>query len=130
MQNIYERWLQSGEDWTKSSWAISLIHTASHTRKGARRWMTRSQIGEKYSSLEIADEIIETKMQDESNKDQPQHKPHPDLPHREEPFTRIIASTFFWDIISLSPKPHHHLNTIDYNIINITEYQVMCAPRT
>ena len=79
MQVVYERWLSCGEDWRRSSWAVNLTQTTTENRKGARRWMTRSQISKKYESDEIADEIIEQKMQPEFAH---QRKPHPDLPQR------------------------------------------------
>ena len=83
MQELYERWLSCGEDWTKSSWLLSLTSTSSHHKKGARRWMTRSQIAEKYNgSWDIADEIIAAKNTPEHAD---QRKPHPDLPNRRDP---------------------------------------------
>ena len=82
MQDIYEKWLSCGEDWRKSSWAVSLRSTTTENRRGARRWMTRSQISKKYEDPTIADEIIESKMQPEFEH---HRKKHPDLPHREAP---------------------------------------------
>jgi len=82
MQDLYERWLSAGEDWKKSSWAISLETTSSERRKGARRWMTFDQIKTKYNSEEIAKDIREQKMLPECAH---QRKPHPDLPKRVDP---------------------------------------------
>ena len=83
MQEIYERWLSCGENWKKSTWAISLSKTSTENKRGARRWMTKAQIENKYSSAEIAEEICELKDTPEFEH---QRKRHPDLPHRDDPF--------------------------------------------
>jgi len=87
MQSVYERWLSCGEDWRRSSWAVNLAQTTTENRKGARRWMTKSQIAKKYDSEEIADEIVEQKMLPEFTH---QRKAHPDLPNRVDTFLNYM----------------------------------------
>ena len=90
MQNIYEKWLSCGENWKKSSWCVSLSTTSTSSRRGARRWMTYQQISSKYSSDEIAQEIVDLKMKDEF---EDERKPHPDLPHRKDTFLKAFGVT-------------------------------------
>ena len=89
MQNIYEKWLSCGENWQKSTWCISLTTTSTSSRRGARRWMTFQQISAKYSSDEIAQEIVDQKMTDDFEE---HRKPHPDLPHRTETFLKVFGA--------------------------------------
>lgn len=93
MQEVYERWLSCGEDWKKSSWALSLEKTSTERRKGARRWMTKSQIERKYESKEIAQEIVASKMAPECEH---QRKRHPDLPHRDDHYLHIHQPFYFY----------------------------------
>lgn len=93
MQEVYERWLPCGEDWKKSSWALSLEKTSTERRKGARRWMTKSQIERKYESKEIAQEIVASKMAPECEH---QRKRHPDLPHRDDHYLHIHQPFYFY----------------------------------
>ena len=81
MQSIYERWLSCGEDWSKSSWAISLQTSTTENRRGCRRWMTKLQIEKKCESEEVANEIVAQKLLPEFAH---QRKKHPDLPNRED----------------------------------------------
>lgn len=82
MQELYERWLSCGEEWSRSSWVTSLASSVTRSARGARRWMTKEQIKIKYNSSEIADEIVAAKMGPEHAASR---KPHPDVPHRIEP---------------------------------------------
>ena len=76
MANIYEEWLSCQEKWKTSTWAASLSKTSKLTRMGARRWMTRQQIYERYGCWDVVNEITDTKLQDSSL-----HVAHPDAPH-------------------------------------------------
>ena len=82
MKDIYEKWLSCGEDWHASTWVVSLSSTTVENKRGARRWMTKSQLEAKYQSASIASEIVEMKSKPEFAH---QRKLHPDLPHRLEP---------------------------------------------
>ena len=44
MAHLWEEWLGSEEDWSKSSLALQLSRSHSHERVGARRWMTFTEI--------------------------------------------------------------------------------------
>ena len=110
MQSIYERWLSCGEDWSKSSWAISLTSTTTENRRGCRRWMTKLQIEKKYESADVANEIVAQKLLPEFAH---QRKNHPDLPHRED--TLLDRHHFFlWDHVSIVHKSIQH-RTYDCN---------------
>ena len=87
MQELYERWLSCGENWRKSSWAVSLSGSKKEQKRGCRRWMTAQQIKSKYNETgegdEIAAEIVQLKLTMPG-----QSKPHPDLPARQVPWLK------------------------------------------
>lgn len=64
MAIVWEEWLGSGENWKNSTLAVSLTTRHEHEKIGARRWMTRKQIEDKYGSKEIAQSIIDAKWAD------------------------------------------------------------------
>ena len=76
MANIYEEWLSCSEKWRNSTWAATLSKSQKLTKIGARRWMTRQQIYERYQDWEIVHEITELKMQEDDK-----NMAHPDAPH-------------------------------------------------
>lgn len=61
MQKLYEEWLSASECWSSSTYVIQLQQTSKFIKMGARRWMTFSQICEKYKSEDVATCIIEEK---------------------------------------------------------------------
>lgn len=73
--NVYEEWLASSEKWSQSKWVVELKKTCTVQRMGARRWMTRKQILERYEDEGIVEEIVNNKMQDTTT-----NMPHPDAP--------------------------------------------------
>ena len=61
MQKLYEEWLAASECWSSSTYVIQLQQTSEFIKMGARRWVTFSQICEKYKSEDVATCIIEEK---------------------------------------------------------------------
>ena len=76
MANIYEEWLSCTEKWRNSTWAATLSKSLKVTKIGARRWMTKQQIFERYQDWEVVQEIIDLKLQSADT-----NMPHPDAPH-------------------------------------------------
>ena len=89
MQKLYEEWLAANECWSASTYVIQLQQTSKFTKTGARRWMTYSQICEKYKSEDVATCIIEEKKTNPVLAET-QIKPHPDCPNREETHLKRI----------------------------------------
>ena len=66
--------------WTQSDFVIQLRSKNRHRRYGSRVWLTRSELAAKYSSIEIADQIIAAKMAIEDDAvRQSQVRTHPDM---------------------------------------------------
>ena len=83
LQVLYEQWVQAGGNWNNSQLVAQAKTTISGSKTGARRWMLRSQIIEKYGSESIADELILSKETDPALK-KTQVREHPELPHRQD----------------------------------------------
>ena len=85
MANIYEEWLSCSEQWRGSTWAASLSNSKKLTKIGARRWMMKQQIYERYQCWDIVQEIVDMKLGDPET-----HMDHPDAPHID-----VRCPTFF-----------------------------------
>ena len=57
-------------------------------KHGARVWLTRGQIAAKYGDQQVADEICDAKLLDDSLKDS-HTKPHPDAPNSKAGLNRV-----------------------------------------
>ena len=90
MSILWEEWLGASEKWSKSKYVITLTTQKTHEKIGARRWMTRKHLIEKYGDETIADDIIETKKAHPELKDT-QIKRHPDAPHRDDPRLQSVV---------------------------------------
>lgn len=81
LQILYEQWIQVGGHWDKSQLVVQARTTIKGSKTGARRWMLRADIVQKYGSEEIADELIHAKESDPELR-KTQVRDHPELPHR------------------------------------------------
>lgn len=85
MQVLFEQWLSSGEDWSRSKLIQSMQKKESFQKRGARRWFTRQELALKYkdaqgsANYDVADEIIKEKKKDPTSAEQCVRK-HPDAP--------------------------------------------------
>ena len=83
LQTLFEEWVSSNDCWTSSQLVAQAKTSVRGTKTGARRWMMRSEIIEKYQSEQIADELIAAKLNDPVQA-KTCVKNHEDLPHRED----------------------------------------------
>ena len=84
MAMLWEEWLHSNEDWSRSTYATTLKRTSSSESMGCRRWMSRGDILKKYDgNTEHRDAIIQSKESDPVLS-KTQIKPHPDAPECKE----------------------------------------------
>ena len=65
--------------WKESSLYQQLKVSHTHRRRGARKWMTESELGLKYNSARIASRIVAHKLSDPEVK-KLQVRDHPDAP--------------------------------------------------
>ena len=72
-----DEWLSCGGRWTESTFYIRATERSTHSTRGARVWLTRDQIAEKYKSREIANMICDQKLSD-PEAFRTQTKLHPD----------------------------------------------------
>lgn len=78
---LFEQWLQVGGKWDQSSLVAQARQSFRGTKTGARRWMQRSDLVQKYQDPVIADEIIASKEGDPLVR-ACCVRPNPDLPSR------------------------------------------------
>ena len=84
MAVLWEEWLHSNEDWSRSTYVTTLKKTSSTESMGCRRWMTKADILKKYNgNNQHCDAIVEAKESDPVLK-KSQIKPHPDAPDCKE----------------------------------------------
>lgn len=95
MQKLYEEWLASNEQWTRSNYVVQLQQSHEFTKVGARRWMTFNEIAEKYKSEEVASCIVEEKTSNKALAPY-QIKRHPDCPKRDEPKLHLFDIGFIF----------------------------------
>ena len=88
LQVLYEQWLSCDGHWTESSIYQQLKVSQRHRKKGARRWLTESELTLKYGSAIIAEKITTHKNSDPECKDQV--RDHPDCPDDED--SRLMFS--------------------------------------
>lgn len=81
LQVLWEQWIQSAGQWDKSELVVQARSTIKGTKTGARRWMLKSDIVQKYGDESIAEELIRAKESDPKLR-QTQVRDHPELPHR------------------------------------------------
>ena len=95
LQVLVDEWISCKGEWKKSTLYERMMAKKSCRKHGARVWMTKSQIAQKYSDQHIAEQICAAKLEDEATRES-QTKAHPDLPDSEaqtggEVFLRLIA---------------------------------------
>ncbi|CAK9034035.1 Uncharacterized protein SCF082_LOCUS20718 [Durusdinium trenchii] len=82
LQVLLDEWLSCGGRWTESTFYIRATERSTHSTRGARVWLTRDQIAEKYKSREIANMICDQKLSD-PEAFRTQTKLHPDCDKEE-----------------------------------------------
>ena len=82
LQVLQDAWNQCEGNWSRSDLYLRLTNRTTHSQKGARVWMTHSQLTKKYESASIADQIVNAKLQDEELS-RTHVKPHPDMPNNQ-----------------------------------------------
>ena len=61
---LQEAWAGCAGEWKSSELYLKLSSRTSHSSFGARVWMTRGQLAQKYNSESIADTITQAKLDD------------------------------------------------------------------
>ena len=78
---LFEDWLQSGENWSKSKLLIRLRNKNSNAKKGCRKWLTRAEMVTRWGE-DVAQAMIDAKEND-PERARKEIRPHPELPKRE-----------------------------------------------
>ena len=81
---LQEQWAACSGNWAKSDLYMRMQQRTMTRTKGARTWLTRPQVAQRYQSQEIADSICNAKLEDAELKST-HTKPHPDAPQNPEP---------------------------------------------
>ena len=61
---LQEAWAGCAGEWKSSELYLKLSSRKSHSSFGARVWMTRSQLAQKYNSESVAETIVQSKLND------------------------------------------------------------------
>ena len=61
---LFEQWMSCAGLWAHSEFYIELKKKTTHRQYGSRVWLTRSEMAQKYGSMEVADNIIAAKEND------------------------------------------------------------------
>ena len=77
-----EDWLSCGGTWEKSKLLQTMRNEKRLRHRGARIWLTKQQIVDKYGSKGIAESICNAKLDDPELK-KTQTREHPDCPNDE-----------------------------------------------
>ena len=77
-----EEWMATAGDWKSSKLYQRMVSKKTERKHGARVWLTRHQLMQKYGSQTVVDEICNTKLGDAELR-ATQTKAHPDAPHSE-----------------------------------------------
>eukprot|EP00438_Fugacium_kawagutii_P000155 Skav223605 [mRNA] locus=scaffold493:641546:642457:+ [translate_table: standard] len=84
MNVLFEQWVITGGEWSKSELVIQAKSSFTGRRRGSRQWFTKKQLMDKYGGCEdTADQIIASKLADPITK-QACVRPHPELPWRND----------------------------------------------
>lgn len=79
LQVLQDAWSQCAGIWKQSQLYKKIVERKKTTAHGARLWLTRGQLVEKYRSQQMADVICDGKLADEELK-KTHTKRHPDCP--------------------------------------------------
>lgn len=80
LQTLFEQWCSASEQWSRSQFVLRMRNTVSSKHRGARRWMPKKDIVQRYGE-DVAQQIISEKLKPEF--EDVQWKRHPDVPHLE-----------------------------------------------
>lgn len=75
---LFEEWLQSSKQWGDSRLLASLRISSTQRRSGSVKWLTRSQLLQKYGDETVVTELVNRKKQSNDT------RRHPDLPERDD----------------------------------------------
>ena len=79
LQVLMEQWASCEGHWSQSEFYLSIRQKAKHRSYGCRKWLTRAELITKYGSTEIANQIIQAKLDDEEASQTMVVRDHPDL---------------------------------------------------
>lgn len=82
LQLLQDAWTECKGEWRSSSLYKQMVERKRTSKHGARVWLTRMQIAQKYQSQEVADEICRAKL-DDPELYKSHTKPHMDAPNNE-----------------------------------------------
>ena len=103
-QLLLEQWNACQGIWTQSELLFTLKQTSAHRKRGCRKWLTRSEIANKYGSEQIAQSIVDAKLSDEEAS-RNQVRIHPDVGKDTED-TRLNEQCF---LASVRPFSYNHV---------------------
>lgn len=80
---LFDQWLTCEGHWRQSSLFLQLKTEKRFRKRGARKWLTESELAMRYGSTDMARKIVQAKLDDP---DMQSHvRPHPDCPHGADP---------------------------------------------
>ena len=89
LQVLFEQWMICDGHWSESTFYQQLKVSHLHRRRGARKWLTQSELAAKYNSINIAQKIVTAKLRDPELR-KTQVRDHKDAPG--DPDSRLWQS--------------------------------------
>lgn len=85
---LLDEWTSCQGQWKESNLYLRLSETTRHRKRGARCWLTRAELVQKYGDVEAATHIWESKLAEDDGSGA-QIRPHPDCPKVLDPRMHI-----------------------------------------
>ena len=90
LQILLQEWMACEGEWRKSALYKTITERKKTSAYGARVWLTKAQIAQKYNSAELGEQICRAKLAD-AEASKTQVKKHPDLPDSEDQGLRRLT---------------------------------------
>ena len=104
LQVLMDEWMSCGGKWKQSAFYKRCTDRTTHSERGARVWMTRQQISNKYQSDDVANRICQQKI-DDPELYRTQTKSHSDC-DLEDSLLDLLGGRVFGTILCLLRMGH------------------------
>jgi len=97
---LLDEWTSCQGQWKESNLYLRMSESTRHRKCGARCWLTRAELVQKYGDVEAATHIWESKLADDDGSGT-QIRPHPDCPKVPDPRMHTLYICISLDVLRL-----------------------------
>ena len=100
MNILFEQWMESQGQWKESNLFLQLVRTKSSRKRGARAWLTKGELVQRYGCKDTAEKIVQAKerharlIEEGKEEGEVQVRQHPDSDDA-RPVVLVISSFWF-----------------------------------